>query len=598
MADGSTQKGFGFRELPSSRLRPGEIVVDLFAGGGGASVALEQALGRPVDVAINHDDLAIRMHAVNHPLTRHLPEDIWHTDPQRLVAGRQVGWLHLSPDCTDHSQAKGGQPRNVTTRALSWVAIKWAGRLARAGLGPRIISLENVRQIAGWGPLVAKRCPATGRVMRVDRTVAAPGERVPRHQQWLVPDPRRRGRTWQQFLAALRGLGYVVEHRILNALHYGAATDRHRLFLVARNDGEPIRWPAPTHGLAAHQRPPGCAADSIDWSVLGTSIFDRPRPLRPNTIRRLLDGARRANWPQPYLDALAALRDGRRPVLDITIEQAEAIAQRFGHPSGLVMATGSGGVARGTDQPIPTITAGGNGAAPHFIRPVIVYRQNSEGGRQARTVDEALPTIATRGAGHLGQPALVPLTMGTPGTARAKPVSEPLPTITTGGAANRGRPGCARPQVVEPILAPYYGNGSGLTGKGVGQAMPTVTTKHRFGLAVPVVVSTCNSNSSGVRLATDPVRTITTARGGDQAMAEPVVVGYRIDVLYRMLFERELFNAMGFPPDYVIDRTADGRRLTRTQAVRMVGNSVSPPPLYALAEANLDTADQPQAVAA
>lgn len=525
-----------------SALRAGEIVVDLFAGGGGASEAIEQATGRPVDIAVNHDEWAIGMHAANHPFTQHLRDDVWHADPVRLVAGRAVGWLHLSPDCTHFSQAKGGQPRKRATRALSWVGLKWIGMLARRGLAPRIVSLENVVQILGWCPLIAKRCPRTGRAMRIDSSVAAPGERVPVEQQWLVPDQKRMGRTWRQFVSMLRGFRYSVEWRVLDASDYGAGTDRKRLFMIARRDGEAINWPVPTHSKASNQQPKRSAADAIDWSVLGTSIFTRPRPLRPNTIRRLLDGARRGQWPKQYIDALVALRDGQTPWLDVTAEEAESIALRMGHRPGLVMATGGGGVARQVSESVPTITTGGNGAAPHFLRPIIVHRHNSAGGRGARTVDE------------------------------------PLPTILTGGAGN----------FAEPIVAPYYGSGSGTSGKPCSEPLPTITTKARFGMAEPVVVSTCNSSSRGVRLASDPLRTITTARGGDMALGEPVVIGYRIDVLYRMLFERELFNAQGFPADYIIDRTADGRRMTRTQAIRMVGNSVSPPPLAALIRANLD----------
>ncbi|KAB7767592.1 DNA cytosine methyltransferase [Xanthomonas maliensis] len=601
MADGS--HSFNFPAPQVSCLRPGEIVVDLFAGGGGASEALKQALGVDPALAYNHDEWAIGMHAANHPLTIHHREDIWHADPRKDVAGRPIGWFHASPDCTHFSQAKGGQPRSRKTRALSWVVLKWVGQLRRADerngthTAPRILSLENVWQILTWGPLIAKRDKVTGRVLKMDGTVAAKGERVPVEQQLLVPDKRHAGRTWRQFVAALRGHGYFVDWRKLDASDFGAGTDRERLFLLARRDGLPLQWPVPSHrnGAATAKR---AAADAIDWNVLGTSIFNRRRPLRPNTIRRLLDGAKRGHWPQPYLDALAALREGREPRLDITLEEAEDIAQRMGHRAGLVMATGSGGAAKPFSAQVPTITTGGNDAAPHFIRPMILHRNASEGGRSARPVDEPLPTILTGGAGNLIEPALQPVLMGTQGSSKAKPVCAPMATITTGGAGNQARPGCARPQLFEPIIAPYYGGGSGLTGKPSSHPLPTVTTKARFGLVEPVVVSTCNSSAAGVRLSDDQLRTITTARGGDMALGEPVVIGYRIDILYRMLFERELFNAQGFPPRYIIDRTADGRRITRTQAIRMVGNSVSPPPLFALARANLDTKPLPLQAAA
>jgi DNA (cytosine-5)-methyltransferase 1 len=240
MADGS-QHGFNFpRKALVSALRPGEIVVDLFAGGGGASEALKQALGRDPDLAYNHDELAVGLHAANHPFTAHKREDIWVADPRAEVGGRAVGWFHASPDCTHFSQAKGGQPRSRATRSLSWVVLKWAGSLARGGNAPRIISLENVEQILTWGPLVAKRCKITGRVIKLDGTVAARGEQVSVWQQALVPDKRHAGRTWSQFVAALRGLGYVVEWRKLIASDYGAGTSRKRLFLIARRDGQPI----------------------------------------------------------------------------------------------------------------------------------------------------------------------------------------------------------------------------------------------------------------------------------------------------------------------------------------------------------------------
>lgn len=173
------------------------IIVDLFAGGGGASTGLEMGLGRKVDLAINHNPAAISMHEANHPHAEHLPTDVWGIDPIEATKGATVGWLHASPDCRHHSQAAGGQPRKKEIRDLSWVVVKWAGKLQKLGRGPWVISLENVKQILQWGPLIAKRDKSTGRVVRLDGTVAGPGERVPRHEQFLVPDPKRKGRTWR-----------------------------------------------------------------------------------------------------------------------------------------------------------------------------------------------------------------------------------------------------------------------------------------------------------------------------------------------------------------------------------------------------------------
>lgn len=564
MADGSAQAGFNFpRKQLVSALRPGEIVVDFFAGGGGASEALRQALGRDPDVAVNHDHQAIGMHAANHPFTRHMEADVYAVNIVREVNGRPVGWGHFSPDCTDHSQAKGGQPRNRATRSLSWVVLKVAGSLDRHGLAPRIISLENVKQILNWGPLVAKRDKASGRVVKLDGTVAAPGERVPLREQFLVPDKRRLGDTWRKFVAALRALGYVVEWRLLKACDYGAATTRERLFLIARRDGAPIRWPEPTHG-PGRAHPYVGVAEHIDWSKPGRSIFNRKRPLVRNTLLRLLDGAKRGNWPEPYIAAVQALLDGRRPRLRLSPDDARNMIGRMTDLDAMVMAVGSGGVARSAKEPAPTFTKGGNGATPHLFRP-----------------------------------AVLPVVMGTQGSAAAKPVSEPFGTITTGGATNKTHPGCARPQLFQPIIAPYYGSGSGTTGQPVSKPLPAATTRARFSVAEPVIVATCNSNGSKRgRLSAEPLPTVTSAKGGDFAVALPVVTEYYIDILYRMLDAPELFGAQGFPKDYIIDRTADGTRLKVHQSIGMCGNSVSPPPLAALAKANLDAAIEPERMAA
>ena len=565
MADGGAQAGFNFpRKQLVSALRPGEIVVDFFAGGGGASEALRQALGRDPDVAVNHDPQAIGMHAANHPFTQHLPADVWEVDILREVAGRPVGWFHASPDCTHFSQAKGGQPRDRATRSLSWVVLKVAGTLERAGLAPRIISLENVKQIQGWTRLIAKRDKATGRVVKLDGSVAARGERVPVREQFLVPDKKRMGSTWRQFVAALRALGYAVEWRLLKACDYGAGTSRERLFMIARRDGAPICWPEPTHG-PGRAHPYVTAADCIDWSKPGRSIFNRKRPLARNTILRLLDGGKRGAWPKPYLDALQALLEGSEPRLDLTAGEAHEMLSAIGDIDSMIMAVGAGGVARSARDLVPTITKGGKGAA----RP------------------------------HLFRPALMPLLLGTQGSAPAKAVNESVGTITTGGATNKKHPGCARPQLFQPIIAPYYGSGSGKTGKHVSLPLPAATTKARFCLAEPIIVSTCNSSSTArARLGSEPIGVVTTAKGGDFALGYPVVFGYRIDILYRMLDAPELFAAQGFPRSYIIDRTADGRRLKVHQSVGMCGNSVSPPPLAALARANLEPADMPERMAA
>lgn len=264
-----------------------KLIVDLFAGGGGMSVAMEMAWGRSPDIAINHDDDALSMHRVNHPQTRHFVADVFEVCPRGATQGRPVGWLHLSPDCTHHSQARGGQPRDRKIRALAWVGYRWAGQVR-----PDVISLENVRQFRQWGPLIAKRCAKTGRVLKLDGSVAAPGERVPVQQQYLVPDPRRIGRTFRTFVRRLEALGYEVQFRTICAADFGGHTTRERLFMIARRDGRPIVWPASTHarcptGGLQRWKP---AAECIDWSIPCPSIFERTRPLAEATMRRIARG--------------------------------------------------------------------------------------------------------------------------------------------------------------------------------------------------------------------------------------------------------------------------------------------------------------------
>lgn len=534
MADGS--RSFNFPPPQRSALRPGEIVVDLFAGGGGASEALKQALGCDPALAYNHDADAIGMHAANHPLTRHHREDIWHADPRVDVAGRPVGWLHASPDCTHFSQAKGGHPRNRKIRALSWVVLKWAGQLARAGCAPRIISLENVRQILSWGPLVAKRDRATGRVLKMDGTVAAPGEHVPVELQQLVPDKRRSGRTWRHFVGALEALGYAVEWRILSAADYGAGTSRERLFLVARRDGEPIRWPEPTHG-PGRTNPHVSAAECLDFSIPCPSIFDRPRPLAEATLRRIARGVKRhvLDAAEPFfLTEFANASNGR---------------------------TWSGA------EPLRTQCAGVKGGHFAAVVPTLVQTGYGErAGQQPRIPDVGAPlgTIVAGGVKHALVTAFLEQANGggpNGNPAPARSCRQPVSAITASGSQQRlvaaglatlspeAEAGALR---VADFLVNYYGNGTALD---VRDPLDTITTRDRIALVTVKIRGT------------------------------PYVI---VDIGLRMLKPHELYRAQGFPADYIHDRTADGRPLSVSAQVRMVGNSVSPPPLRAVAEANLD----------
>lgn len=586
MADG-TQREFNIpRHLPATRLRAGEIVVDLFAGGGGASVALERALQRPVDIAINHDEFAVGMHAANHPLTKHMREDVWVADPREIAAGRMVGWLHASPDCTHFSQARGGQPRSRKTRSLSWVVIKWAGRLHAAGLGPRYISLENVEQILTWGPLIAKRCKTTGRVLKMDGSVAEVGERVPVHNQQLVPDKKRAGRTWDQFVAILRGFGYAVEWKKVVAADHGAGTSRKRLFLVARCDGLPIVWPAPTHG-PARALPYVTAADCIDWTIPGKSIFGRKKDLADATMRRIARGIKRyvIDAAEPFIVPAAIIEhaNASREKAWTTQEplRTQCANVKGGHfalagatliQAGYGERPGQAPRVPGLDKPLGVATAGGIKHAA--VSAILAGVGGRAGDTEPRSVGDVGYTTTGKADCAVVTAFMEQANGGGPNGNPAPPraATEPVSAITGTGSQQRVVEAHMAPSLspeqeagalrVAAFLVNYYGNGQPLD---VRDPVDTITTRDRLALV------------------TVHVRGV------------PYVI---VDITLRMLTPPELYRAQGFPPEYIIDRTADGRKLTVSQQVRMVGNSVSPPPLFAIVDANLDEVQEPMRLAA
>ncbi|WP_416058441.1 DNA cytosine methyltransferase [Stenotrophomonas maltophilia] len=672
MADGS--RSFNFPAPQRSRLRPGEIVVDLFAGGGGASEGLKQALGIDPALAYNHDELAIGMHAANHPLTQHHREDIWHADPRVDVAGRPIGWFHASPDCTHFSQAKGGQPRSRKTRALSWVVLKWVGQLLRAdrlhgtNTAPRIISMENVWQILTWGPLVAKRCKATGRVIKMDGTVAARGERVPVENQQLVPDKRHSGRTWQQFVAALRALGYAVEWRKLVASDYGAGTSRERLFLLGRRDGEAIVWPEASHGSAPGQAPRVTAADCLDFSIPCPSIFTRARPLADATMRRIAKGVMRhvIKSADPFIVPVThqggdRVHDVRDPMRTITAANRGELmlAARELAPFLTEHANASRQRTMAADEPLPTVCAGVKGGHFSVVAPTLVqtgYGEREGQAPRALDLQQPLGTVVAGGVKHAVAAAhLVKFRGDSIGT----PATEPVPTITSGAGAARPAGAAHALGVAAASLVTLRRN---MVGADVRTPLTTVAAQaehHAVSSAFMVQAAHGEGKPGGVQRwgngskdARTPVGTVTASGNGGHAMAEaelaqlspeqeagalrvaaflvkyygtganvptlrdpvdtvttrdrlalvtvhiqgtPYVI---VDIGLRMLKPHELYRAQGFPAGYIIDRTADGTPLSTSAAVRMVGNSVSPPPLRALAEANLDRVPTSMAAAA
>lgn len=521
--------------------RDEEVNVDLFAGGGGASTGLEMGLGRAIHLAINHNPAAISMHQANHPGAVHLTTNVWDVDPTQALAGRRVGWLHASPDCTHHSQAAGGQPRKQEIRDLSWVVIRWAA-LTR----PRVISLENVKQIRQWGPLVAKRCPKTGRVLRVDRTVAAAGERVPRHEQYLIPDPKRKGLYWRRFLQCLRGLGYDVDYWVLRNCNYGDPTSRERLYLVARRDGikpvkpEQTHFEKPKRGQKAWRT----AADCIDWSLPCPSIFLSAeegkaagvrRPLADATMRRIAQGIQREviNRQKPFIV----------PIANWSTETIQSV-----------------------DKPLSTVTAWPRGGSHALATAFLAQANAGFNVVHSRPVDAPISAIQTTGS---QQQLVAAFLAHLRGNCDARACDDPLRTVSAGGQhhglvelhlSKEHEAGALR---CAAFLMRYYSEG-GQWGD-LRDPLATITTKERLALVTVWIAGA------------------------------PYVI---VDIGLRMLQPHELYLAQGFPPNYIIDRGHDGSRFTKAEQVHMCGNSVSPGTMAAIARANDPWRRKPERMAA
>jgi DNA (cytosine-5)-methyltransferase 1 len=666
--DFKTQYGLGFNPQDD------EIVVDFFCGGGGAGTGLEMGLGRTVNVAKNHSPQAISMHTVNHPGAKHYTTDVFEGDPDTECGGKAVGWFHMSPDCTHHSQAAGGQPRKREIRNLSWIGLKWGGKKR-----PRVISLENVKQILQWGRLIAKRDKATGRVVKLDGTIATPGEVVPVGQQFLIPDPKQRGKTWRRFVALLEAMGYVVEWKVIKACDFGAPTSRERLFMIARCDGQPIVWPEPTHAKnpAKGQQKWKTAADCIDFTDLGKSIFGRKKDLADATLRRVAKGMKKfvIDSAAPFIVPIAnwsgeTVQSADEPLRTIT-----------SYPKGGAFSVVSPIIAPATHQgsdrindpldPLPTVTCANRGELT-LISPVMVTAAHGEGkpggvqrwGDGCKSSADPLGTITASGGHSIAAAHLVKFQFNDAG----KALDEPLPTITSGG--NYQRPaGAAHAMGISTVFMAQMNGGFNTTvAKDIKDPMTTVTnTGSQQQLVAAHLVhmrGNCDARDANDPLHTisaggqhhglvgafmerafggsvgqgldDPAPTITAGGGGKSslvsltlspeheagslrvaaflisyygtentsacdspaptittkdrlAMVTVMVKGTPyviVDICLRMLKPTELYKAQGFPADYIISHGADGEPFTKTQQVHMCGNSVSPPPMAALARAN------------
>lgn len=611
-----------------------EIIVDNFAGGGGASTGIEMAIGRSVDIAINHDPNAVAMHTTNHPDTLHYCESVYEVRPKIATAGRPVALAWFSPDCRHFSKAKGAKPVEKAIRGLAWIVIRWA-----LDVGPRVMMLENVEEFKTWGPLLA-------------------GE--------MRPDPERAGETFQAFIGMLStgvqadhpalaecceflqlppeseqvqqlvdGLGYQVDYRELRACDYGAPTIRKRFFMVMRRDGQPITWPEVTHAdpkspavQAGKLAPWRTAAECIDWSIAAPSIFGRKKPLAENTLKRIARGIQRfvLGNPTPFIVKCnhTSTRSGydcfrgqslNEPLQTITKKHGYAIAV----PHLTKFRTGATG--QEVTEPVPTITAGtskrpgGNGHALGMVEAALTpFVGRQFGASVGHRADEPSATITASGGGksQLVMPTLIQMGYGErPGQEpRVLQLDNPLGTVTAGGN---------KFATMSAFLAKHYGGNYQGAGVSMDKPMHSVTTVDHHAAVTSHLVKLRGTCRDGQR--TDQpmptvtaggthvgeVKTMLAVDGYDEQRAQQALeflreycgpdstglvtldgVVYRIvDIGMRMLQPHELYRAQGFPEWYIIDQDFRGVKYAKDKQVARCGNAVPPPFAEALVRANL-----------
>jgi DNA (cytosine-5)-methyltransferase 1 len=569
-----------------------EIIVDNFAGGGGASTGIELATGRRVAIAINHDPDAIRMHRTNHPYTEHLQASVWDVDPVAECRGRPVGLAWFSPDCKHFSKAKGAALVDRKIRGLAWITLRWAAKVR-----PRVIILENVEEFQTWGPVRKGK-----------------------------PVKKLAGTTFRKFISQLEALGYTVEFRELVAADYGAPTSRKRFYLIARCDGKPIVWPKPTHSKTGADGLPRwrSAAEIIDWSLPCPSVFDAKadimgkyglkavRPLAKNTMRRIIRGVDKftIRSGKPFIVQQKfqnAAQNIEKPLTTVTAVGAHELCKPLLAPVTVTNTSNSVGATVG--EPMNTVRTGGGGGQM-LVTPFLAECNHSGGGHIA-PVGDAYKTITAKHTGGIVAPSLIQYHTEQTESARASGLGAPINTVD---ASNRYGLTCAN-------LVEYYTGGRPLD---ITDAMHTVTSHDREAVVAAHVVKFKGDNlGHGMN---EPMQTVTTSagefaecvaymakmRGGDNLGNWPEIrallneyCGYMLaedevllleisgalyyiaDIGLRMLSPRELYNAMGFPPDYIIDRDYLGNEYKKSAQVARCGNAVCPPMATALVRANL-----------
>lgn len=577
----------------------GEIIIDSFAGGGGASTGIELALGRIVNAAINHDPAAIRMHEANHPYTEHYQASVWDVNPETVCRGRPVALAWFSPDCKHFSKAKGAALVDRKIRGLAWIALRWAAKVR-----PRVIILENVEEFQTWGPVRKGK-----------------------------PVKKLAGTTFQQFVGQLRALGYTVEWRELVAADYGAPTTRRRLVLIARCDGRAIVWPERTHAPrdSAEVRsgkllPWRSAAEIIDWSLPCPSIFSAKdeiherygisavRPLADNTMRRIIRGVDKFTIKSgaPFIvdcnhSGGGHVTDSQEPCKTITAKHTGGICRPILAP--LTMTNTSNSVGAPVSAPMNTVRTGGGGGQMLVTTSLMCIGQTG-GGNRIRSLHEPAPTTVSKQEACLVATSLIQYHTEKTESARATGLDKPICTVD---AANRYGLTCAN-------LVEYYGGGRpldvqspmhtvtshdreavvaahvvkykrGEVGTRPSEPLPTQTARGVFGCCKAVL---CKIGTSERLHHWPQIRDLLNrycgyALGEDDLLLLSIggALYYIADIGLRMLSPRELYNAMGFPPDYIIDHDAAGKPYPKTQQVARCGNAVCPPMAAAVVAANL-----------
>ena len=572
-----------------------DCFVDSFAGGGGASTGIEMATGHPVDVAINHNEAAIMMHRRNHPFTEHYIEDIWQVDPVAAVRGRHVRLAWFSPDCKHFSRAKGAALIDKKIRGLAWVVLRWAAKVR-----PDVIMLENVPEFTTWGPV------RKGKAVK-----------------------KKAGQTYHKWLRQLHELGYVIETRRICAADLGAPTIRTRFHLIARCDGKPIVWPARTHAprdsvevKSGKLKPWRAASEVIDFSLPCPSIFatkkeikerygvNAMRPLKENTLRRIARGLDKfvIKSGEPFIvqhKFQNGAQDVKNPLSTITAVGAHELVDPIVTP--YAICNNAGNAPHGMDEPVPTVTTGGRNI---LTAPTLIQYHTEQSAKEVRgqALDEPIQTVDAANRYGLSSVFLSEWY----GNAREGiDLLDPVQTIT----------GKDREALTSAFLSKYF---TGVDGADINDPAPTVTAvDHNSMVLSHLAHFKGKDKGQSVR---DPLMTVT-ARDGQFADVRTTVVkwdgqtdlgywsevrkmlnqycGYNLaddeilllnirgiwyfisDIGLRMLTPRELYDAMGFPHDYIIDRDVNGDPITRADQVARCGNAVCPAVAEALVRANL-----------